>query len=90
MAEAVFEASEEVKTSAAAAASQPGTGGRPGKALNFIEYNQENGKQRLGLGVANEVRTEEVRSGGVLIVVDVVCRVHGGPGGQKLSHGLER
>ena len=49
MAEAVFEASEEVKISAAAAAaSQPGTGGRPGKALNFIEYNQENGKQRLG------------------------------------------
>ena len=86
MAEAVFEASEEVKK----AASQPGTGGRPGKALNFIEYNQENGKQWLGLWVENEVRTEEVRSGGVLIVVNVVCRVHGGPGGQKLSHGLER
>ena len=53
----MFEVSEEVKTTAA---SQPGTGGRPGKALNFIEYNQENGKQRLGCGEATSEERIEV------------------------------
>ena len=44
----------------------------------------------LDIGAASEAMSEEVPRGEVLIVVNVVCRIHGGPRGQKLSHGLER